>query len=100
MSFGRPSNSAFSLGGAPPLKGSFPLDHDGECKEAMMKYLKCMKENKQQSTECRPLSKAYLACRMDKGLMERTEWDMLGFQDGVDASAKPKHSQGPTESGR
>ncbi|CEQ39802.1 hypothetical protein JCM21900_005234 [Sporobolomyces salmonicolor] len=100
MSFGRPSNSVFSLGGAPPLKGSFPLDHEGECKEYMTRYLKCMKDNKQQSTECRHLSKSYLACRMDKGLMERTDWDALGFQEGVDASAKPKHQQGPTESGR
>lgn len=38
----------------------------GECKEYMTRYLKCMKENKQQSTECRHLSKEYLACRMDK----------------------------------
>lgn len=49
-----------------PLFSGFNFASSGECKEAMMKYLKCMKENKQQSTECRPLSKAYLACRMDK----------------------------------
>ncbi|GAA6006363.1 Cox19p [Rhodotorula paludigena] len=99
MSFGRPSTTAFSLGGAPPLKGSFPLDHDGECKEYMTRYLKCMKENKQQSTECRHLSKEYLACRMDKGLMERTDFTALGFQDGEKGAAgsqptaAPKHAQ-------
>lgn len=38
----------------------------GECKEYMVRYLKCMKQNKQQSTDCRHLSKEYLACRMDK----------------------------------
>jgi hypothetical protein len=32
----------------------------------MVRYLKCMKQNKQQSTDCRHLSKEYLACRMDK----------------------------------
>ena len=27
----------------PPLKGSFPLDHFGECKKLMVAYNKCMK---------------------------------------------------------
>ena len=27
----------------PPLKGSFPLDHFGECKHFMLAYAKCMK---------------------------------------------------------
>ncbi|GAA6004681.1 hypothetical protein JCM10207_000979 [Rhodosporidiobolus poonsookiae] len=101
MSFGRPSSTTLSLGGAPPIKGSFPLDHEGECKEYMVRYLKCMKSNKQQSTECRHLSKEYLACRMDKGLMERTGWDALGFQEGKDAKdagAKAKHTQPPVPS--
>jgi len=38
----------------------------GECKEYMVKYLKCMKTSKSQSTECRHLSKEYLNCRMEK----------------------------------
>ncbi|BGP05936.1 Cytochrome c oxidase assembly protein COX19 [Rhodotorula toruloides] len=105
MSFGRPSNTSLSLGGAPPLKGSFPLDHDGECKDYMVRYLKCMKQNKNQSTECRYLSKEYLACRMDKGLMERTDFEALGFQEGEKATgeaagtqptAQAKHQQPPT----
>jgi len=32
----------------------------------MLRYLKCMKAAKQQSTDCRHLSKDYLKCRMDK----------------------------------
>ncbi|BGP53779.1 hypothetical protein JCM8202_005551 [Rhodotorula sphaerocarpa] len=101
MSFGRPSNTSLSLGGAPPQKGSFPLDHEGECKEYMKRYLKCMKESKQQSTDCRHLSKEYLACRMDKGLMERTEWDALGFQEqekgaGTQPTAQAKHQRPPS----
>ncbi|GAA5878468.1 hypothetical protein JCM3774_006409 [Rhodotorula dairenensis] len=104
MSFGRPSNTSLSLGGAPPQKGSFPLDHEGECKDYMVRYLKCMKQNKQTSTDCRHLSKEYLACRMDKGLMERTEWDALGFQEqetgataaGTQPTAQAKHPQPPS----
>ncbi|POY70160.1 hypothetical protein BMF94_6743 [Rhodotorula taiwanensis] len=104
MSFGRPSNTSLSLGGAPPQKGSFPLDHEGECKDYMVRYLKCMKQNKQTSTDCRHLSKEYLACRMDKGLMERTEWDALGFQEqekgagaaGTQPTAQAKHTQPPS----
>ncbi|TKA56223.1 hypothetical protein B0A53_01513 [Rhodotorula sp. CCFEE 5036] len=76
----------------------------GECKEYMVRYLKCMKQNKQQSTDCRHLSKEYLACRMDKGLMERTEWDALGFQEqekgaaaaGTQPTAQAKHPQPPS----
>ncbi|KAM3477067.1 hypothetical protein MY5147_002883 [Beauveria neobassiana] len=26
---------------APPQRGSFPLDHDGECKSVMSEYLAC-----------------------------------------------------------
>jgi hypothetical protein len=29
MSFGRPSTTILSSGGAPPARGSFPLDHEG-----------------------------------------------------------------------
>ncbi|KAM0750284.1 hypothetical protein T439DRAFT_326240 [Meredithblackwellia eburnea MCA 4105] len=97
MSFGRP-NSTLSFGAKPPDRGSFPLDHDGECKEYMKRYLNCMKTAKSQSTDCRQLSKEYLGCRMDKGLMERVSWEDLGFQDGVDATAKtkPGHERPPT----
>lgn len=98
----------------------------GECKDYMVRYLKCMKQNKQTSTDCRHLSKEYLACRMDKygvasgpllvlvpaliipqphrGLMERTEWDALGFQEqekgagaaGTQPTAQAKHTQPPS----
>lgn len=30
----------------PPLKGSFPLDHEGECKLSMLNYMICLHENK------------------------------------------------------
>jgi cytochrome c oxidase assembly protein subunit 19 len=50
----------------PPEKGVFPLDHDGECKPDMVSYLHCLKKNNVDYLPCQDLSKAYLACRMDK----------------------------------
>lgn len=64
----------------PPERGSFPLDHYGDCKDQMMEYLKCMKftENKN-APNCRILAKKYLQCRMDNQLMEKSDWDSLGL---------------------
>ncbi|KAF1911685.1 hypothetical protein BDU57DRAFT_460515 [Ampelomyces quisqualis] len=51
----------------PPERGSFPLDHDGECKEMMQSYLRCIKSHRGlNDPECRNLSKSYLSCRMDR----------------------------------
>ncbi|GMT00471.1 hypothetical protein PENTCL1PPCAC_22645 [Pristionchus entomophagus] len=66
---------------SPPLKGSFPLDHEGACKYEMLKYMCCLHEKNQQNTECRELAKQYFSCRMDKGLMEKDEWHKLGYAD-------------------
>ena len=66
-----------------PVKGSFPLDHEGECKKSMLRYMICLRENGNQNSECRALSKAYLDCRMEKQLMTREDWDKLGFGDLV-----------------
>lgn len=35
----------------------------------MKKYLACMKTAKSKSTDCRHLSRDYLACRMDKSVV-------------------------------
>jgi cytochrome c oxidase assembly protein subunit 19 len=67
-----------------PLKGSFPLDHDAECKREMFAYMKCINMNKGINQECRQFAKAYLGCRMDKGLMERDDWEHLGFKEDDD----------------
>ncbi|KAF8601476.1 hypothetical protein BDV93DRAFT_495551 [Ceratobasidium sp. AG-I] len=83
MSFGRPPTfSPFSA--TPPERGSFPLDHEGECKAFMTTYLQCLAKNKNDGTPCRLLNKQYLECRMNKGLMERDEWKNLGFGDVPD----------------
>ncbi|XP_076246169.1 uncharacterized protein LOC143186390 [Calliopsis andreniformis] len=67
----------------PPEKGSFPLDHEGVCKEIMIEYMRCLTENKNQNTRCRKFAKDYLACRMDNQLMSREEWSTLGYADQV-----------------
>ncbi|UZJ56899.1 hypothetical protein CBS101457_006219 [Exobasidium rhododendri] len=80
MSFGRPPTfSTFTA--TPPDRGSFPLDHDGDCKKVMQDYLKCMKANKMDNGKCRFLSKQYLECRMENGLMEKDEMSNLGFHE-------------------
>lgn len=48
-----------------PERGSFPLDHLGECRDFARAYLRCMKANANLATQCRPLAKQFLACRMD-----------------------------------
>ncbi|KAL1924553.1 uncharacterized protein VTP21DRAFT_4207 [Calcarisporiella thermophila] len=86
MSFGRPPSTGGSFTPAPPDRGSFPLDHDGECKELVKKYLLCLRQNKNDNGVCRELSRAYLECRMERGLMEKDDWVNLGF--GQEAKAR------------
>ena len=65
----------------PPDKGSFPLDHDGECKVFYLKYMVCLAENENTNSKCRMSSKDYLNCRMEKGLMAKETWPRLGYSD-------------------
>ncbi|PAV21831.1 cytochrome c oxidase assembly cox19 [Pyrrhoderma noxium] len=80
MSFGRPGSFSEILS-SPPDRGSFPLDHYGECKEQMKLYLSCLQKNGATSSPCRLAGKEYLECRMTKGLMERDEWHKLGMNN-------------------
>ena len=64
----------------PPQKGSFPLDHDGDCKEFMKRYMTCLRKNQLNSIECVQESKSYLNCRMENGLMEKEKFTRLGFK--------------------
>uniref|UniRef100_A0A6M2DG19 Cytochrome c oxidase assembly protein COX19 n=1 Tax=Xenopsylla cheopis TaxID=163159 RepID=A0A6M2DG19_XENCH len=70
----------------PPLKGSFPLDHENQCKEFMIKYMRCLRENRYDNSKCRDEAQCYLGCRMDNHLMAREEFTKLGF-----ASNEIKH---------
>ncbi|KAF2706919.1 hypothetical protein K504DRAFT_493248 [Pleomassaria siparia CBS 279.74] len=69
-----------------PERGSFPLDHDGECKSIMASYLRCLRSHRgTNDPECRNLSKSYLSCRMDRNLMAPDSFKNLGFSDGDDS---------------
>ncbi|QUC20352.1 uncharacterized protein UV8b_04593 [Ustilaginoidea virens] len=79
----------------PPQRGSFPLDHDGECRHVMTKYLACLKGVRgRNDDECRNIAKAYLTCRMDRNLMARDELKNLGFAEAANpepaGQAKPQ----------
>ena len=65
----------------PPEKGSFPLDHDGDCRKLVAQYLKCLHEKELDSSECRNVAKDYLQCRMDNNLMAKEDMEDLGFFD-------------------
>lgn len=62
-----------------PDKGSFPLDHEGECKTFMLKYMSCLQEHRDNNTLCREEAKSYLGCRMENNLMAKEEWTKLGY---------------------
>jgi cytochrome c oxidase assembly protein subunit 19 len=64
MNIGTTSNKAGTP--VPPEKGSFPLDHDAECKTVMKIYLDCLRKYKGSSAECRKETKEYFKCRMDQ----------------------------------
>ncbi|KAK0544143.1 Cytochrome c oxidase assembly protein cox19 [Tilletia horrida] len=106
MSFGRPPSfgSLTNVQFSPPEYGSFPIDHDGECKDAMKAYMTCLKANKMDNGRCRELSKNYLECRMQKGLMDKHDLGDLGFKDLSAAESKsssttpssPSHVSAPS----
>lgn len=48
--------------GKPPDKGSFPLDHDGECLPLKKNYMKCLRRNDGDNLSCRYVAKEYLQC--------------------------------------
>ncbi|KAF8482135.1 hypothetical protein DFH94DRAFT_628182 [Russula ochroleuca] len=91
MSFGRPPSISTGFQATPPDRGSFPLDHYGECKASMIRYLECLKRNSSASSECRHLNRDYLNCRMQNGLMEKDEWKNLGLANlAVDDTSQGK----------
>eukprot|EP00656_Telonema_subtile_P008795 TRINITY_DN14111_c0_g1_i2.p2 TRINITY_DN14111_c0_g1~~TRINITY_DN14111_c0_g1_i2.p2 ORF type:complete len:108 (+),score=26.84 TRINITY_DN14111_c0_g1_i2:268-591(+) len=77
-----------------PDKGAFPLDHEKKCKTEMTKYMRCLREqHKGDTRQCEPLAKMYLACRMEKGLMDKEEMGDLGFNAVPGQDTKPSQPQ-------
>lgn len=74
----------------PPDKGSFPLDHFGECASFKEAFLRCLRENGAENAPCRTASKAYLECRMRRQLMAQEPLEKLGFGDLIDGKSETK----------
>ena len=82
MSFGGPGGRQASFKPSPPERGSFPLDHDGDCKPIIADYLRCLKHvGGQNDQKCRLMAKEYLKCRMEHNLMAPDEMKNLGFEE-------------------
>ncbi|CBZ50383.1 hypothetical protein NCLIV_008520 [Neospora caninum Liverpool] len=88
----------------PPAKGSFPIDHLGECTDVKKKYLACLSRRqrlpasrdgeddspsewvseavtrKWDHLPCRQLAQEYLQCRMQHNLMAPEDLSSLGFK--------------------
>jgi cytochrome c oxidase assembly protein subunit 19 len=73
----------------PPIEGSFPLDHEGECKKEMLEYLICMSKANNQNTKCREQAKEYLNCRMNKNLMEKRDLKVFGYNKPTETDSTP-----------
>lgn len=71
-----------------PDKGSFPLDHENLCKRVMLKYMGCLRINKDDYSKCRDDAQAYLHCRMENQLMAKEEWSKLGFESSPNTDTK------------
>ncbi|CCE65335.1 hypothetical protein TPHA_0K02020 [Tetrapisispora phaffii CBS 4417] len=95
---GNPGGSTFRLSPTPPERGSFPLDHDGECTNEMIAYMNCIKlvKGENGAVNCRIKARDYLKCRMDHGLMERDDFKHLGLPEprGAAAAAAATTSDG------
>mmetsp|Transcript_11695 Transcript_11695/g.35644 ORF Transcript_11695/g.35644 Transcript_11695/m.35644 type:complete len:111 (+) Transcript_11695:142-474(+) len=76
----------------PPERGSFPLDHFGECAEIAKAYKQCLKETNNVPLKCRQFARKYLECRMETGLMAKENWQSLGFreQDTEHSASEPE----------
>mmetsp|Transcript_8983 Transcript_8983/g.15417 ORF Transcript_8983/g.15417 Transcript_8983/m.15417 type:complete len:121 (+) Transcript_8983:66-428(+) len=88
---GGPGGTAARVNALPPEKGSFPLDHFGECRGAMREFLQCMQEHNNLESECRDKAKSYFKCRMELGLMAQQPFEDLGFTE----TAKPRNTASP-----
>ena len=84
----------------PPIQGSFPLDHDGDCKKQMLDFMICLRREKSDNSKCRFEAREYLDCRMKNNLMDKRDLDMFGYEDlaGITDKAQLGKSQQPTKS--
>lgn len=65
----------------PPDRGSFPLDHDGTCKDIAKDYLACIKASNGNALMCRKISAKYMKCRIENNLLADEPLTHLGFRE-------------------
>lgn len=71
--------SGSMLAPTPPANGSFPLDHLSECRPLAVAYRQCLRAHGRVTNACRKEARAYLECRMQRGLMAAEDWRALGL---------------------
>eukprot|EP00164_Ancoracysta_twista_P019475 GFYU01034287.1.p2 GENE.GFYU01034287.1~~GFYU01034287.1.p2 ORF type:complete len:111 (-),score=12.28 GFYU01034287.1:149-481(-) len=83
---------ARNLSARPPERGSFPLDHFGECLKFYETHVKCLEDNDGNARACRKTSESYLKCRMEVGLMRKEPVEALGLggEDPAPSTSKPR----------
>ena len=74
-------NAARSQIAVPPMKGSFPLDKQGKCKDQFKSYMACLRANEHSNGVCKPIARDYLQCRMDHGLMTKEDMQNIGYRE-------------------
>ena len=74
-----------------PELGSFPLDHFRECKPEIDAYYKCLEAHDQLAPSCREPVKAYIQCRMNKGLMTAAPIETFNIPDTEFVVSKHRH---------
>jgi cytochrome c oxidase assembly protein subunit 19 len=62
-----------------PELGSFPLDHFRECKKEVADYYRCLEKHDLIAPMCRDEVRVYLQCRMERGLMTKTDVEAFGL---------------------
>lgn len=55
--------------------------------------MKCLKQNKNDHFPCKPFSKAYLQCRMDRNLMSKEDLNKLGLDENSSYERKINPSE-------
>ena len=76
-----------------PDKGSFPLDHLDECKQAVEAYRRCLRRHEGVPKLCRGQQQSYIECRMARGLMQPEDLQRLGFTADLDWRSEAEEKQ-------
>jgi cytochrome c oxidase assembly protein subunit 19 len=77
----------------PPDKGSFPLDHYGDCTAFQARYLQCVRESKAKSSDCKPVMKEYLECRMQQSALHSRDSQQACL---LAAAGRPERPDAPS----